>query len=150
MYTCVRDEHTHTHTQSHKSLVVGVVSDAPSTHDHRCKCLYLYLFTDRCKNCRIPCCGRLCLSCASKRKCRNCGRHLVNGLYENDTSTTCKTCVRKLTKRTVHVTRTAFNGLLQEVPLPVNSNDVGDLNAYITNRRDDIENILQSAVEEDE
>jgi hypothetical protein len=48
------------------------------------------------------------------------------------------------------VTRTAFNGLLQEVPLPVNSNDVGDLNAYITNRRDDIENILQSAVEENE
>jgi len=108
--------------------------------------LCILCFTDKCRNCRVPCVGGLCICCMGKQKCRNCGRHLGSELYESDTALNCKTCVRKLAKQAAREPREIFNKLLQEIPLRVDTNDVGDLEAYFSNRQDEIEDHLRSAI----
>lgn len=105
------------------------------------------LFTDtRCKNCRVPVESGfdMCTLCLSRRKCVQCTRHLSECLYDGD-DTTCKTCQRKLSNKTVD--RTAFRGLAREITLSTNSSDC-DLDTFLTNNIDALASSLQQSLDE--
>ena len=109
--------------------------------------LKLFL-SGRCRNCRTPAVGRLCLTCLSRRECGKCTRRLCEGLFESAGHTICKTCQRKLDKPYVRVNRSAFGGIIQEVALDVGAEDIGDLESFFRNRVDDIRSNLRRSIEQ--
>ena len=98
----------------------------------------------RCKNCRVPSAEELCSVCINYRKCNHCRRHLPHSLFDDD-EVICKTCKRKLS--TERIDRTAFNGLAREVHLRTSGGD-SDLNAFLTNSNNQLDEVLQQGLNE--
>ena len=107
----------------------------------------IFMFLGQCRNCRAPSDASLCRTCASRRRCSHCKRHLCEGLFESPEVEMCKTCVRKSLNTGVKVSKTAFSGLLEEVAMDTQTDDNCDLQAFLENRQTEIIDTLRRSVE---
>ena len=89
-----------------------------------------------CTNCTLPTAGSLCATCLIRKECPTCHRHLDPHSFtlSNDV---CNACYRKETT----TRRTALEGRVQEVEIPVN-NGYQDIRSFLTENRGFIDQVL--------
>ena len=100
---------------------------------------FIVYFSD-CRNCKVLCTTEICFICAGLPRCTVCKRHLPLGRFNG--GDICKACQHK--KGDVSH-RTALNGLVREIDLPVDGTD-RELKVFMQDNAEQILNILRGTL----